>query len=132
MNAEPGAPRELTTVPETRAKDDGINWSVTNAPASSVTLTGCARAASVTPGWNVCVGVGGYEALCANLTDIRLGSESDPYFQANATDVCVGTSNVQALCAKAIDRYGHIDVFCSNAGVISRRSEKAAEAPRSP
>lgn len=37
-------------------------------------------------------------------------------------------ADVQALCAKAIDRYGRIDVFCSNAGVISRRSEKAPDA----
>ena len=37
-------------------------------------------------------------------------------------------SQLQALCAQAIERYGRIDVFCSNAGVISRRSEKAPDA----
>jgi NAD(P)-dependent dehydrogenase (short-subunit alcohol dehydrogenase family) len=37
-------------------------------------------------------------------------------------------AQVQGLCEQALARYGRIDVFCSNAGVISRRSERAPDA----
>jgi NAD(P)-dependent dehydrogenase (short-subunit alcohol dehydrogenase family) len=66
--------------------------------------------------------------ICADLD--AAGAEStarEVGGLARTTDV-TDEAQVRALVAAATDRYGRVDVFCSNAGVISREGENAPDA----